>query len=168
MTAQISPISVPLTNGVVRSFGHVRLKIAGLEFTGGFKSIKRSRKRSREMVRSNSPDPVGKTLGDNEYECSAVVYFDWWANLLQTVQQNLGPGYGDQAFTIYISYVGKNLVNYTDVIVNCTFDSTEADDQTGTAALTREINFAPTKIYFACPGGLLIDDLEDPLEAPQQ
>ena len=160
MAAQVVPIQVPLTNGVVRSFGHVRLQIAGLEFTGGFKSIKRSRKREREQVYSNNPDPVGKTLGENKYECSAVVYYDWWANLLTTVQQNLGPGYGDQPFTIFISYVGKNLVTYTDQILNCTFDSTQADDAQGTAALTREIDFNPTKIKF---NG--VDDLEDPLVA---
>jgi hypothetical protein len=163
MAAQITPIQVPLTNGVVRSFGHVRLEIAGLEFTGGFKSIKRSRVREREQPYSNSPDPIGKTLGENKYQCSAVVYYDWWANLLLTVQQNLGAGYGDQPFTIYISYVGMNLNTYTDQVLNCTFDSTQADDQQGIAALTREIDFNPTKILF---NG--IDDLEDPLVAPPQ
>lgn len=158
--AQTAPVQVPLTNGVVRSFGHVRLEIAGLEFTGGFKSISRSRERDREMVYSNSPDPVGKTLGENKYECTAVVYYDWWANLIQTVQEELGPGYGDQPFTIFISYVGKGLTTYTDQVINCTIDSTKADDQQGTAALTREIKFSPTKILF---NG--VDDLEDPLVA---
>lgn len=163
MAAQITPIQVPLTNGVVRSFGHVRLAIAGLEFDGGFKSIKRSRTREREQVYSNSPDPIGKTLGENKYQCSAVVYFDWWMNLLLTVQQTLGPGYGDQPFQIYISYIGVNLNTYTDQVLNCTFDSTEADDAAGTTALVREITFNPTKILF---GGF--DDLEDPLIAPPQ
>jgi hypothetical protein len=132
-----------------------------MDFTGGFKSIKRSRKRDREMVYSNSPDPVGKTLGENKYECSAEVYYDWWSNLLQTVQQQLGPGYGDQSFTIYVSYVGTNLTTYTDTILNCTFDSTDGDDKQGTSALTRTIDFSPTKILF---NGF--DDLEDPLQAP--
>lgn len=158
MAAQVTPIQVPLTNGVVRSFGHVRLQIAGLEFTGGFLSIKRSRKRTREMVMSNNPDPVGKTLGENKYECSAVVLYDWYMNLLQTIEQNLGPGYGDQPFTIFISYVGKNLTTYTDQVINCTFDEDDGDDKAGTKALERTINFNPTKIKF---NGL--DDLEDPL-----
>ncbi len=153
-----APLQVPLTNGVVRSFGHVRLNIAGLDFTGGFASIKRSRKRNREMVRSNSPDPTGKTLGENEYQCSAVLYYDWFMNLLFTVQQTLGPGYGDQPFTIFIGYEGVNLVKYTDKVINCTFDSTTADDAKGVGALTREIEFNPTKILF---NG--IDDLADPL-----
>ncbi len=163
MSAQITPIQVPLTNGVVRSFGHARLKIAGLEFTGGFKSIKRSRKRTREMVRSNSPDPVGKTLGENEYECSAVMYLDWYYNLISTIQQTLGDGYGDQPFTIYISYVGRNLNPYTDTVLNCTFDEDTGDDASGVPALVREVNFHPTKILF---NG--IEDLADPLIAPPQ
>src|SRR5215471_18751388 len=131
MAAQIVPVQVPITNGVVRSFGHVRLSIAGLEFTGGFKSIKRSRKRKREMVYSNNPDPTGKTLGENSYECSAEIYYDWYMNLIQTLQNQLGPGYGDQPFTIYISYVGVNLVPYTDQVLNCTFDDDEGDDKQG-------------------------------------
>jgi hypothetical protein len=163
MVAQLVPISVPLTNGVVRSFGHMRLQAAGMEFTGGFKSFKRSRHREREMPYSNSPDPIGKTLGENKYQASGVFYFDWYMNFLQTIQNNLGPGYGDVSFTIYCSYVGINLVTYTDIIVGCTFDSTEADDAAGTTALTREIQFNPTKIYF---GG--VEDLADPLVAPQQ
>lgn len=158
-----APLQVPLTNGVIRSFGHVRLNIAGLDFTGGFASIKRSRKRNRELVRSNSPDPIGKTLGENEYQCSAVMYFDWYMNLLQTVQNTLGPGYGDASFTIFVSYAGVNLVKYTDTILNCTFDTTDADDAKGTGALTREVEFNPTKILF---NGT--DDLADPLVAPPQ
>lgn len=158
MAAQVSPIQVPLTNGVIRSFGHVRLNIAGLEFTGGFKSIKRSRKRNREIVRSNNADPVGKTLGENEYDCSAEIYLDWYYNLIQTITNNLGPGYADQQFSIYISYLGSNLVPYTDQVVNCTFDFDEGDDKQGTTALTRMVDFHPTKIFFA---GL--DDNEDPL-----
>jgi hypothetical protein len=164
MTApQIVPIQVPNTTGAMRSFQHARLEIAGLEFTGGFKSIKRSRKRERELPYSNSPDPVGKTLGENKYQASAVLYYDWWMNLIQTVQLNLGPGYGDQQFTVYMSYVGTNLVPYQDVIVGCTFDTTEADDAAGSTALVREVEFNPTKIYF---GGF--DDLEVPFVAPPQ
>ena len=163
MTQQIVPVQVPITNGVVRSFGHVRLNCAGLDFTGGFKSIKRSRKRDREMAYSNSPDPVAKTLGENKYQCSAVIYYDWWMNVIQTINNNLGPGYGDSPFTIYVSYVGVNLNTYTDTILNCTFDSSEADDSAGITALTREAEFNPTKILF---GG--IEDLADPLTAPPQ
>lgn len=163
MPSTVAPILVPLTNGVVWSFGHVTLNIAGLEFTGGFKSIKRSRKRNREIVYSNSPDPVGKTLGQNEYQCSAEVYLAWWFALLNTVQENLGEGYGDQSFVILISYNANGFEPFQDVVQNCTFDTTDADDQVGTTALTRTIEFNPTKILF---NG--VDDLADPLVASSQ
>jgi hypothetical protein len=161
--ANIAPLQVPLINGAIRSFGHVRMQIAGFDFTGGFKSIDYDRERSREMVYSNSPDPVGKTLGENKYTCEAEVYYDWWSNLLQTVQQQLGPGYGDQSFAIYVSYVGTNLSTYTDTILGCTFDSTKASNKQGSAALTRTVKFNPLKILF---NG--VDDLEVPLQAPPQ
>ena len=88
--ANIVPIQVPLTTGVVRSFGHTRVQIAGLEFTGGYKQVKLKRTRTREMVMSNSPDPVGKTLGENKYEASIVAYYDWWANMLLTISAAAG------------------------------------------------------------------------------
>ena len=165
MAAQVSPIQVPMTNGFVRSFGHVRLNIAGLEFTGGFADVSYSRKRTREKPMSNSPDPIGKTLGENAYECKVVMYYDWFMNLLQTIQQNLGPGYGDQPFITYCSYVGANLTTYTDTIYNCTFDTTDAKNSKGVAALTREIDLSPTKIKFGNPA---YDDLAVPLVAPPQ
>lgn len=156
--AQIVPVAVPNTTGVTRSFGHLRLEIAGLEFTGGFKSFSLSRKRDREMVMSNNPDPVGKTLGENKYAAKGELYYDWWANTIRQIQQQLGAGYGDQPFTIYLSAVGTNLPPYTDTIIGCTFDSSEADYKAGVGALVVNVEFAPLKILF---GG--IDDLADPL-----
>lgn len=156
--AQIVPVQVPNTTGVQRSFGHLRLEIAGLEFTGGFKSFSLSRKREREMVMSNNPDPVGKTLGENKYAAKAELYFDWWANTIRQIQQQLGAGYGDQAFTIYLSEVGVNLPPYTDTIIGCTLDSSEADYKQGVGPLIVVVEFAPIKILF---GG--IDDNADPL-----
>ena len=162
MTAQVTPIQVPLTNGVVRSFGHVRMNLAGIDFTGGFTEVSRKRERKRELAMSNSPDPIGKTLGENTYEASVVMYYDWFMNTIQTINQQLGAGYGDQPFTLYVSYVGVGLVPYTDIILGCTFDSTDAKDSKGIGALTRAINLNPVKIKF---GGL--DDLADPLSPTQ-
>lgn len=158
-----APIQVPLINGVAYSFAHITLEIAGLEFTGGFKAIKYSRKRNREMVRSNSPDPVAKTLGENEYQASAEVYLAWWYSLLQTIKNDLGSGYGDQSFTVNVSYNNNGFPPFQDVIQNCTFDSTEADNSQGTGALTRMIEFNPTKILFAGE-----DDLANPLVSGPQ
>lgn len=158
-----APLQVPNTTGVIRSFPHIVLNIAGLDFTGGFKEIKYSRKRNREMVRSNSPDPIGKTLGENEYAASVILYYDWFMNLLQTVQNTLGPGYGDAAFTLSCAYGGANLAPYTDWLYGCTFDSTDATNTQGVGALTRSIDLSPVKIKFNN-----IDDLAVALVAPPQ
>jgi len=162
-TQTTQPIAVPLTNGVVWSFGHVDLQMAGLEFTGGFKSFKRSRKRNREIVYSNSPDPVGKTLGQNEYQAGGELYLAWWFALINTVQETLGTGYGDQSFTTLVSYNANGFTPFQDIIINCTVDSTEVDESAGTGALTRNVELTPTKIFF---NG--IDDLADPLVPPSQ
>lgn len=154
----VTPVQVPLTNGSVRSFGHVRLKIAGMDFNGGFTRIMRKRSRKREIAYSNNPDPIGKTLGENSYECRAMMYVDWYYALIATINNNLGPGYTDQPFSIFISYGGVNLNKYTDQVINCTFDDDDGSDEQGTKALTREVNFNPTKILF---NGL--DDNADPL-----
>jgi hypothetical protein len=163
MTATSTPIQVPLINGVVYSFAHITMQIAGLEFTGGFKSIKYARKRNREMVYSNSPDPVGKTLGQNEYSASVEVYFAWWLAVLKTIEANLGPGYGDQSFPTYVRYANNGFDPCVDEILNCNFDTTDADNQAGTTALTRMIDLSPTKILF---NG--VDDLANPLVAAAQ
>jgi hypothetical protein len=157
MAAQITPIQVPVSNGVVRSFGHVRANIAGLDMTGGFKSIKRSRKRTRSDVLSNNADPTGKTLGTNKYMCSAEIYLDWYYNVIAQLQ-GIGVGYGDVPFIIYITYVGAGLVTYTDQVINCTFDTDDGDDKAGNDPLIRNVDFGPTKILF---NGL--DDAADPL-----
>ena len=158
MTQPIVPIQVPLTQGAIRSFGHIRFQAAGLELNGGVKDFKRSRKRDREFPMSNNPDPIGKTLGENKYQASVVLYYDFFMNLLLTLQNTFGNGYGDQPFTAYVTYVGVNLVVYTDKLLNCTLDSTDASDAAGIGALTRPIELNPTKILF---GGY--DDLAVPL-----
>ena len=155
---QVNPLAIPLTNGFVRSFAHVRMNLVGLDFAGGFTSIKRSRKRDREDVMSNNVDPVGVTLGENKYAASAMMLFDWWMNCIQVVSATYGPGYGDQPFTVYVSYGGAGLNTYTDTLIGCTISSTEADDSVGTKALAREVDLHPIKIYF---GGF--DDNADPL-----
>ncbi len=158
--ANFPPIQVPLISGVVWSFQHITTTIAGLEFTGGFKSIDYSRKRTREDVESNSSDPVGKTQGTNKYECKVEMYLAWWYAVIQTITENFGDGYGDQPFSVQVAYNNNGFAPFIDTIQNCTFDSTEASQAAGTGALTRMVDFSPTKILF---NGL--DDLANPLQA---
>lgn len=169
MAAGVSPIQVPLTNGTVWSFAHVQIEVNGFRMNAGFTEIKRRRTREREMVYSNHPDPVGKTEGQNKYECSAKYYVAWWKALMDQITANNvqggagSPGYGNVMFNLLISYqqpviVTGGLQSFTDVVLGCTFDSTDADDSVGTNALVREVNFNPLKILF---NGL--DDYPDPL-----
>lgn len=158
-----TPIQVPLINGVIYSFAHISLNIAGIEFTGGFTAINYERVRERETVYSNSPDPVGMTLGQNKYTASAEVLLSWWYATLISIQNNLGAGYGDQSFSIFVKYNNNGFPAFIDEIQNCHFDSTKADNSVGTGALKRTVDFNPTKILF---NGL--DDLANPLVAAAQ
>jgi len=161
--ANIAPLQVPLINGAIRSFGHVVLNAAGMDFTGGVLSIDYDRTRERERVYTNNPDPVGDTLGENKYTGEMEVLFDFAQNFIQTVQQQLGPGYGDQFFTVFVSYTGTNLQPITDVLQGCKIDSMKASNKKGTTALSRTIKLNPLKILFQ-----QIDDLANPLQAPPQ
>lgn len=166
MANTTSPLAVPLTTGAVRSFAQVRFEVAGLPLNGGILSGKRSRKRNREMVRSNNADPVGKTSGDNEYEGSVTVLYDWYTAMIQILINEFGKGYGDQQFRVYWDYVGTNLVGFGEVWDGCTFDSDVLDATQGLKPLSLEIDLKPLKIYFAVPSGanyLDYDDNADPL-----
>jgi hypothetical protein len=158
MSNVVAPIQVPLINGAKWSFQHIELTIANLKFNGGFKAVKYKRERKRDEARSNSPDPVGLTLGENTYTASIVVFPEWWLNLLRTVQNVLGNGYGDQTFTMNVNY-GKSVFQpFQDTILGCHFDSTDVDQQAGTAPLERPIDLRPMKILFDGK-----DDLANPL-----
>ncbi len=145
MTLGVPIIQVPNTTGAIFSFGHTLVRIAGLEFTGGFTKIAYKRTRNREMAYSNHPDPVGKTLGQNAYEASATMYLAWW----DAVQRKLGPGHGDIFFQILVSYSADGFNFIQDTINGCTIDETGHDGSAGTGALMREVSFSPTKIYFS-------------------
>jgi len=154
----INPIAVPLINGVAYSFAHVELEIEGISFTGGFKAIKYKRERKRDQVRSNSPDPVAQTIGENTYTGSITVYLSWWLLLLRSLKDQFGPGYGDKVFNLLASY-DDGVNPFQDVVTGCHFDSTDADQSAGTAPLERTIDVNPLKVFFDGE-----DDLENPLQ----
>jgi len=156
----MSTIAYPLINGVRHSFSSIELKIAGQIYVG-FKSINYSRKRSRTMVRGNSPDPLGKTRGTNEYTADCEIFLAEW-NLLQSQLQNLGAGYGDQFFNIVVTYTENGFDTVSDTIVACTLDTTDVSQSEGADPLVRKFELNPLKILF---NGL--DDLANPLTGAQ-
>lgn len=123
----------------------------------GFKSINYNRTRDREIVRGNHPDPIGKTRGENSYDAEVEVYLAEFDALMK----ELGPGYGDQMFTLLVHFVEGGFANLQDEIQGCTFDSSDASNAQGTSALTRKIKLNPTKILFDG-----VDDVTTPLTPP--
>ena len=169
-----TPIQYPLINGVRHSFASIELKMGAQIFTG-FKSINYSRKRNRALVRGNSPDPIAKTKGDNEYAGDCELYLAEW-NLFQSQANSglavtVGPvtvgiggaggGYGDQFFKVTVSYNENGFDLVQDVLLGCSIDSTEASQSQSPDPLVRKIDLSPLKILF---NG--IEDLATPLVAP--
>lgn len=154
-----TPIQYPLINGVRHSFSSIELKLNGQIFVG-FKSINYSRKRTRSYVRGNSPDPLAKTRGENEYTADCEIYLAEW-NLFQSQVANGLDGYGDVLFTVAVTYTENGFDTIQDTIIGCTIDSTDASQGQGPDALTRKIELMPIKILF---NGL--EDLQVALAAP--
>ena len=146
------------SSGPRPSFGSISLEMFGLRFVA-FKKIEYSRTRSREMIMGAHPDPMGKTLGENAYKCTAELYINEFVLFLRQIKlANPTGGYGEIFFPINVQYniVGVGVV--TDTIEGCTIDSTDASNSQGPGGLTRTIEFNPTKIKF---DGL--DDVDVPL-----
>jgi len=152
-----TPIQYPLINGVRHGYSSIEIKINNQIYTA-FKSINYSRKRSRTMLRGNSPDPLGKTRGTNEYssDCEmALAEFNLMLSLL-------GPGYGDVIFQVTATYTESGFDTISDVLIGCTVDSTDVSQSEGTDPLYRKFDLLPLKILF---NG--VDDLQTPLTGVQ-
>lgn len=164
MPTNTTPIQYPLVNGLRHSFASVEIKVANQLFYAT--AVNYSRKRNRTLVRVNHPDPIGKTIGSNEYsadiEMLLAEYNALQAALINRAQQaGLGNGYGDVAFQVVVTYSTNGLDTVTDTIQGCTLDSTEASNAEGVDATKRKFELNPLKILF---NG--IDDLSVPLAAP--
>ena len=162
-----SPLQYPLINGVKHDFSSIELSIAGQIFLG-FKSINYSRTRTRTMVRGNSPDPIAKTRGTNEYTGECEIYLAEW-NYLESLligqasQQGLNSGYGDVMFTVKVTYNDPGFDTIIDILQTCSIDATDASQSQGTDPLVRKVTLNPLKILFNNT-----DDLASPLVSPPQ
>jgi hypothetical protein len=151
-----TPLQYPLLNSVRHSFASVEFKFNGLVYVG-VASMNYKRTRSRGLVRGPHPDPLAKTIGENEYAADCELYLAEW-NLFQ---RNLGPGYGDVFFTAACTYSSNGFDMISDTILGCTMDTTEIALAKGTDGLSRKIELNPLKILF---NG--VDDLAVPLVGP--
>ncbi len=121
------------------------------------KSVNYGRTRSRGLVRGNHPDPIAKTIGENEYKCSVEMALAEYRLLVA----ELGPGYGDAVFSLFVTYGENGFETVTDTILGCTLDDDDASNAQGPDALMRKLDLAPLKILM---NGL--DDLEVPMVSP--
>lgn len=137
------PIPYPIINGARQSFASVELNMNGIVFTG-FKSVTYKRTRTRSIVHGNNPDPIGKTTGVNAYSCEIEVYIAEY----NFFQAQLGAGYGDIFFPIYVTYTTNGFDTIQDLIVGNTIDEVDAQASQGPDPLVRKIQTNPLKIYF--------------------
>lgn len=136
-----TPIPFPLINGVRHDFTSIELKLDDQLYIG-FKSVNFSATRSRSMVMGNHPDPIGKTKGTNEYKADCELYLAEW-NLLQ---QKLGKGWQDKAFTMLVTYGANGFDTVVVEITGCTLDGTDFSHSQGTDALSVKVDLNPMKI----------------------
>jgi hypothetical protein len=137
------PLPFPLINGKFYQHSSVELRFGASTYQG-VKAINYKRTRTREKVKANSIDPIGKTPGENDYDADVELYlphFNLW--VLST-----GIGYGDVDMLAIVSYTANGLPTITDTILGCTIDTTECASAAGPAALTRKVSLSPTKILF--------------------
>ena len=151
-------IAYPMINGAAFSYASIELNCDGQLFTA-FESIDYGRKRTRDEIRGNHPDPLSKTIGENKYTASASIEVAEWYMFLN----QLGPGYGDYFFTITVTGNSPILGVFQDVIKGCTIDEVTAQLKRGASGLYKKIDFAPLKIL---EDG--VDDCAVPLVGLQQ
>src|SRR5271154_6739125 len=121
----MAAIPYPFVNGDRHSFASIEMKLNGQIFLG-IKSIDYSRTRNRELVRGTHPDPLGKTVGENDYKASVEVYLAEWNQFQNSLSLGgtvgsavggaigglvgglvagvLGGGYGSTYFTVTVTY----------------------------------------------------------------
>lgn len=161
-----TPIQYPYVNGSLFSWSSIELNMNGIIFRG-FKSINYERARDRPKVWGNSPDPIGKVVGRNDYTCDAEIYLAEWnafqASLAIPGSQPAGGGYGDKFFNVFVTYAQNGFDVIQDVIIGCTLDKLTVSQSEGTDPLVRKIELNPIKIYFQG-----VDDLAIPLTSPPQ
>jgi hypothetical protein len=122
------------------------------------KSVNYGRTRSRGYVRGNHPDPIAKTVGENEYKANVEMPLAEYRLLVA----QLGQGYGDVDFDLFVSYGENGFETVTDEILGCNLDDDDASNSQGPDPLMRKIELNPMKIKM---GG--VDDLLFPMVSPE-
>lgn len=150
----------PLIRGKRHGFANITGVFAlgsGKKIQMFFKSINYGRTRSRGLLRGNHPDPIAKTLGENEYKCAVEIAVAEYRLLVS----ELGPGYGDVDFDLFVTYGLDGFETVTDEIIGCNLDDDDASNSQGPDPLIRKLDLMPLKIKMAG-----VDDLLIPMISP--
>ncbi len=161
----MSPLAYQLLNGVRHGWSSVEAKFGAPvnQVNIAFKSLNYKRTRTREMLRGNHPDPLGKTRGTNEYTADCEMPLAEANLLISQLQASVGGvgGWGDVFFDLVVSYTENGFDTITHTIKGCTLDEVDASMSEGAGPLMRKFVLNPLKILDA-----LGDDLAVPLQAP--
>ncbi len=122
------------------------------------KSVNYGRTRTRGWVRGNHPDPIAKTTGENEYKANVEMPLAEYRLLVA----ELGQGYGDMDFDLFVTYGENGFETVTDEILGCNLDDDDASNSAGPDPLMRKIELNPMKIKMAG-----VDDLLFPMVPPE-
>ncbi len=145
----------PLIRGVRHGFANITLKFAldgGKKIQMFCKSINYGRTRNRGLLRGNHPDPIAKTIGENEYKASVEMAVAEYRLLIAEI----GPGYGDKSFDTLVTYGLDGFATVTDQILGCTIDDDDASNSQGSDPLMRKLDLGPLKILMAGVEDLLV------------
>lgn len=158
------PLTYPLINGFRKSFVSVEarfvtsvasLSVAGLNVGAslslsllGFKDITMKRTRKRGLARGFHPNPLGKTRGTNEFECSLEMYVDEFNALVAQLSAVNPFAYGDVFFNFSRTYTENGTDTIVDTAYGCTLDETDGNDAQNDDPTTRKINLSPLNILF--------------------
>ena len=162
-----TPINYPLINGTRHAFASIVLNVGTTQIFG-FKAINFKRTRTRAVARGAHPDPLAKTVGDNEYTADLELYVAEYFLLVNTLQTAAGGtvgGYGNQVFTAEVKYSENGFDMITIRIKGCTLDDLDASHSQGPDALTIKSQLSPLKITLLLNGNE-IDDLPNVLAPP--
>ena len=139
----------PLINGVYYSFAEFSVTIAGQLFNG-FSEFNYTQSVEHGEVYGNAPEKLGNTLGQIKAEGNFGLYLPQYDNLLSI----LGDGWMGIQVPILIQYFPAGLPLREDQIVGARFKSSAGNNQKGSDASMKKIDFTAFKIIENCIGPL--------------
>lgn len=139
-------IDYPMVNGFRHSWTGVVIKL-GATTIYGVTEINYTTKQEKGWARGAGAQPIGKTLGNTEYEGDFSINLEEFNQLMAA----LSPNALCKAFDIVVSYTSLNdeLTLIQDTLIGVTLESIESSQNNGsTDAIVRKIPIKPIRILY--------------------